>query len=269
MEDHNESESISSEMPSVETQAPAQVDEVAQSVTASIFTSSRNIAQIFMALAKAQSQPGYGVGIEPSLVAQVTKGGATFNYAPLSAVLANVRPLLSAEGIALIQLPLVKRVGNATAIQIRTMLGHKSGEWLANDLVLSINSTSPRDVGTGITYGRRYSLCAITGTAPDQDMDDNEGEGVPSAPKPAQRISERAGVTGLANIGSVVSVEENAGGASITLNSGFKCGTNRPELIGAAKKALASKKRVELSTRPSANPIKFLPVLEEIVAHVD
>lgn len=238
-------------------------------VTAMIFASSDKVDQIYGALAAAQASDGYGEAIERTLTAQVTNSGATFDYAPLSEVLKNVRPRLAAQGISILQLPLVKRGGNSTAIQVRTILGHKSGQWVSNDLVVSIGSASPRDVGTGITYARRYGLTAITGVAPDFDNDADETETV-QPPKPATRQSQKTAdlqPTG-ANIGKIADVKDTTGAVLVTLSTGFRCGTNVPELIVAVRSFAKSGKTVELMTKPSSNPAKYVPVLEEIAAYV-
>ena len=70
------------------------------------------------------------------------------------------------------------------------------------------------------------------------------------------------------NIGTITDVRDAPGAVLVTLSTGFRCGTNIPELITAVKSFARSGKTVELMTKPSSNPAKFAPVLEEISAYV-
>lgn len=56
---------------------------------------------------------------------------------------------------------------------IVTMLLHSSGEWMLSELPLIPRDASPQGVGSAITYGRRYALCALVGVA--QVDDDGNG----------------------------------------------------------------------------------------------
>ncbi len=55
------------------------------------------------------------------------------------------------------------------AIAIDTMLLHVSGEWISGRLEVRPDKPGPQAVGSAITYGRRYSLAAIVGIAPEDD----------------------------------------------------------------------------------------------------
>ena len=54
-------------------------------------------------------------------------------------------------------------------VYVTTMLLHKSGEYFKNTLPLDPVKKDPQGVGSAITYGRRYELCAMVGIAPEDD----------------------------------------------------------------------------------------------------
>lgn len=66
-------------------------------------------------------------------------------------------------------------------------------------------------------------------------------------------------------VGVIEKVDRAANGSIIRLDTGYRCATIDQELADTAEKARDSKSRVELVTRQSSNPSKFLPTLEEIL----
>jgi hypothetical protein len=101
-------------------------------------------------------------------------------YASLTAVNETVLPILSANGIAVLQgvsSPDVKCVGVST-----TFIHGESGEWWTEELFLPPTKVDPQGFGSAITYGRRYLLMAMAGVATDDD-DANEA----SKPQQTQR----------------------------------------------------------------------------------
>lgn len=135
---------------------------------------SETIGALAAALALAQEQ------FEPILKSrQVTvtpkKEGArpyTFWYAPLDAVLDATGSALRANGLSLIQ-PLQ---GGSPA-RIRTMLLHTSGEWIASEVSLPATPTTAQELGSLITYLRRYAVSAMLGVTTEEDDDANAGDG--------------------------------------------------------------------------------------------
>ena len=101
-------------------------------------------------------------------------------YASLTAVNETVLPILSANGIAVLQgvsSPDVKCVGVST-----TFIHGESGEWWTEELFLPPTKVDPQGFGSAITYGRRYLLMAMAGVATDDD-DANEA----SKPQPQRQ----------------------------------------------------------------------------------
>ena len=75
-----------------------------------------------------------------------------------------------------------------------TTLWHSSGQWISSEYPLP-SSGRPQEIGSAITYARRYSLSAIVGNSADED-DDAEGAETAkqhiAANGKARTISERA-----------------------------------------------------------------------------
>jgi len=105
--------------------------------------SSKSIASLAAALAKAQIEL---VNPERSLAATIrSDGGAekTFRYAPLSSGLDIVRKTLGQHEIATVQTTSVDE--NGGTINLTTVLAHASGEWIASDWpVCAISETAHR-----------------------------------------------------------------------------------------------------------------------------
>lgn len=93
-------------------------------------------------------------------------------YADLSEVVEATVPALNANGIGVIQAPGF----DGEWVKVTTVFLHESGASVTGELKLRPSKTDPQGVGSAITYGRRYSLLAMTGTAPEDD-DGNAASG--------------------------------------------------------------------------------------------
>ena len=89
-------------------------------------------------------------------------------YADLSSILQAVMPILSANGLAVIQ-PM-KVVDER--VYLVTRLIHESGETLESEMILPQNS-DPQKYGSLITYYKRYQLQALLGINTEEDDDGN------------------------------------------------------------------------------------------------
>jgi len=58
---------------------------------------------------------------------------------------------------------------------LHTRLLHTSGQWIASEHPLPM-SGRPQEIGSALTYARRYSLSALIGIAADEDDDANAAE---------------------------------------------------------------------------------------------
>jgi ERF superfamily len=94
---------------------------------------------------------------------RVEAGPMRYSYADLADVLAEVRPKLKLHGLALAQHP-------TTEYGVGTTLFHKSGQWISfSPLLISPAGSTPQNVGSAITYSRRYSILANLGLATEDD----------------------------------------------------------------------------------------------------
>lgn len=87
------------------------------------------------------------------------------NYADLAEVVEAVVPALNEQGIGVLQ----NAVNDGEWVSITTTLLHESGSSVSSTLRLRPSKNDPQGVGSAITYGRRYSLLAMTGAAPEDD----------------------------------------------------------------------------------------------------
>ena len=117
---------------------------------------------LFAALASVQAQlPKIGKG------QTADTGKYTYRYADLADVSQEILPLLGATGLAFTSRPTILDGQFVLAYS----LVHFSGE--REDGIYPLPSSgTPQQIGSAITYARRYCLCAVTGVAPDSDDDD-------------------------------------------------------------------------------------------------
>jgi hypothetical protein len=98
-------------------------------------------------------------------------------YADLASVIDAIREPLAAAGIAYTQA--VSHDG--TQYIVTTIISHRSGQWISSTIPLLLPpSATIQQLGSAITYTRRYALAAILGVAADDDDGDEA-----SRPRPA------------------------------------------------------------------------------------
>lgn len=137
-----------------------------------MFNSSEQTTEIIAAIAQAQ---GDFKPFERSKKVNVqTKGGQhySFFYAPIDAILKAVGPALSAAGVAILQ-PAGFEAGS---VVVTTMLWHKSGQFISSTVSWPFSDNRIQELGSIVTYLRRYSLSSMLSLAADEDID-----GPPSA----------------------------------------------------------------------------------------
>jgi hypothetical protein len=136
---------------------------------------SRSIGKLGEALAKAQTE------IE-NAVADSTNPHFRSKYADLASVREAAKPIAK-HGLAVVQ----QVVSLGSAIGVRTVLLHTSGEWLASTVYVEPDKPGPQAAGSVITYLRRYSLAAALGIA----QEDDDGNAASPAPPPARAVTHR------------------------------------------------------------------------------
>ena len=97
-----------------------------------------------------------------------TKAGGSYSYtyADLADVSAAVTPLLAKHGLSFSCCP---RPAAERGYELVGRLLHSSGESIEGSLPL--NGSTPQELGSSLTYMRRYLLGAITGVVTDDDDD--------------------------------------------------------------------------------------------------
>jgi hypothetical protein len=140
---------------------------------------SEPLAQIAEALAAAQAAFGPILKDKTAEIqSQRTGKSFSYSYVDLATIMDAVRPHLGANGLAIVQDTALEN----GAVQITTLILHKSGEWLKGMLAMPCDTTDPRSVGIGATYGRRYHLQGMLGIAAETDTDaEGAGKSKPAA----------------------------------------------------------------------------------------
>jgi ERF superfamily len=141
------------------------------------------------ALAELQTQLPHVGKDKTAKVVTKEKGSYSYTYADLAIISRDLLPLMGKLGLAFTCCPSVTEAG---MFVLDYMLMHTGGETITGAYPLpDPTRTTPQQVGSAITYARRYCLCAVTGLAPDDDDDDAAAAAKVSPP---QRT--RAKVTG-------------------------------------------------------------------------
>ena len=86
-------------------------------------------------------------------------------YADLSSVIEAVVPALNKAGVGVMQFPHF----DGETVTVQTVLCHESGSNVTHRLTSRPSKLDAQGIGSAITYGRRYSLLAISGAAPEDD----------------------------------------------------------------------------------------------------
>ena len=107
------------------------------------------------------------IGKDQEAKVKSDKGSYTYKYADLADISAAVLPLLAGVGLAWTTRPTVED----GKFVLRYELRHVSGETLEGAYPLP-SASRPQEIGSAITYARRYALCAVTGVAPANDDQD-------------------------------------------------------------------------------------------------
>ena len=132
-----------------------------------------------------------------------------FEYADLSACVAAASPVLQANGLAVVQ--------TLQGGILVTTLMHTSGEYINSFMPYDLSRfTKMQELGSALTYAKRYAYCAILGLVADADDDANMADGntavfqqrgqVQTPFPPQQPAAPRSGVTGAQLKGYIMDV---------------------------------------------------------------
>lgn len=127
---------------------------------------SESINELAAALSKAQGKFGHITKNKA-----VKFGQTNYAYADLADSFDECREALSENGLAIVQ-P-IQPMGNGWVIITKLM--HSSGQWLDSMLPINIEG-KPQDLGSRITYMRKYQLWSILALATDDDDGQSEAK---------------------------------------------------------------------------------------------
>ena len=141
-------------------------------------TQSENIADLAIALSKAQAENG-------TVHKDAKNPFFKSNYASLAQVWETVRPALTANGLSVVQLPSHDESG----YYVESMLIHSSGQWIKSRLYMKPVKEDPQGIGSLISYARRYALQSLVMVCSDDLDDDGEMAMGRSSVAPARTIT--------------------------------------------------------------------------------
>ena len=103
------------------------------------------------------------------------KRGFNYKYADLSEIVSITRPLLTKNGLSVVQLFEPRLFGEKLRTVLITRLYHVRGEYIESVIPIDVQKDDKRNImqslGTSITYLRRYAYSAIIGLVSDEDTD--------------------------------------------------------------------------------------------------
>lgn len=138
--------------------------------------SSQSIAAIAPALVAALAKIQDVKKSESAEVPTKSGGRYTYSYATLADTLQIARPILGEHKLALMQFCRVSDAGSAVEIDTRIM--HESGEWVGEVLLMPLPAhATPQEIGSAMSYGRRYGAQPLLGMA----AEDDDGKGATDA----------------------------------------------------------------------------------------
>ncbi len=108
------------------------------------------------------------------------KGSYSYKYADLGDVVDAAYPIMSRHGLAFSAKPTLNDSGHFV---LAYKLMHESGEDEHGEYPLPANG-SPQQMGSAITYARRYTLTSVLGIVSEEDDD---GRGAPQEREPSSR----------------------------------------------------------------------------------
>lgn len=193
------------------------------------------------------------------------------DYATLAAVHDAVDGALAANGLTVMQ-PLCfdEKYGHV----IKTELLHVSGESKVAVYPLP-GGVKSQDLGSAITYGRRYSLSSLLGIAENDEDDDGEADsGRPVAGngdrKPTQEPAKAAPAKkegGNLWAGAVMKVDQVANGKWKVIGGDAnktEFGTSTPEHASVASSSIG-KNRVSVTFVTNQNGIKVIKTIQPVI----
>lgn len=139
------------------------------------------MAPLFEALAKAQAEFE-----SVTATSRVTFKNVDFKFAPLSDILAAVRPALNKYGLTLTQQTKHIPFGNANGVKVVTTILHESGvSYDIESVPVFYNVNDIKNLGAQVTYLRRYEVKTLLGI--EADSEELDMDNVPNHSQSAQQ----------------------------------------------------------------------------------
>ena len=128
---------------------------------------SRNLGSLMEEISKAMAAFAAEI-TNPTKDQQANAGQYSYKYAGLDRVLAHVRPVLAKHGLFITQDVQIDADG---VLLLLTTVHHASGQTLEFGPVRVRAGQNPQQIGSNVTYMRRYALVSALGIAADEDDD--------------------------------------------------------------------------------------------------
>lgn len=99
-------------------------------------------------------------------------GSRTYKYLNLATLLKNIKPIFAKHGLAFVQKVTFAGAGDGRQVlgTVETVIFDDTDQMTVSEYPFLVTG-DPQQVGSAITYARRYSLTTILGIFPDKDDD--------------------------------------------------------------------------------------------------
>lgn len=140
--------------------------------------------KLFKGLSTAQQQME-----QPTKDGEANAGSYTYKYATLTSVINAVKKAIKGTGIGYTQ----NIVVNDGAVSVSTIVFHETGANLVFDPVIIGSTKRAQDIGSAISYARRYSLQTAFAIAAEEDDDGQRANNGYSDQKQSQQRNQNYG----------------------------------------------------------------------------
>lgn len=210
--------------------------------------------QLAAALAAFQAEMPVVPKNKKATVPTKSGGSYSYTYADLADVTAAAMPLLSKHGLAFSACPRMTSHG----YELAGVLLHTSGEEREGSLPLHGNS--PQELGSSLTYARRYLLGCMTGIVTDDDTDAAPAQEAPRRTEAPMTAKTRGQMFALFTQKGIPEEKQLAGINAVT-GKGY---TSRGDLSEADAKAVIAALRKKPDAVPDATQAEeYDPTTEE------
>lgn len=152
--------------------------------TVPLFRTSQDIGALSEALGKAQLEL---VNPRKSKTATVhskrTGQTFTYKYSDIADGVEIISKVFGKHGLCYVQIPCI----DGAFMTLVTRIAHASGQWIEGTYPVCRIGADHQEMGSALTYARRYSLFPMAGIAAEEDIDGNgAAEPIGEEPKPAE-----------------------------------------------------------------------------------